>query len=123
MTLALSCAVAACSAPRNTLGTSASSCFRALPPARAAVHHTGRLVGVRRVGAATAARHFPEAAVASGGHLCLVALEGAFNAADITGARGAKTGRYAIVAVDPHHDRVVGVHVVDRLPLRFRHSV
>ena len=40
---------AACAAPRNTLGTSASPCFRALPTAKAAVHNHGRFVGVRRV--------------------------------------------------------------------------
>ena len=41
--------IGGCAAPRNTLGTSASPCFRALPTAQAAVHHQGHFVGVRRM--------------------------------------------------------------------------
>ena len=58
--VAMSVATAGCTAARNTLGTSASRCFRSLPAANDAVHDRGQLVGVRYVKAGSldgAARH------------------------------------------------------------------
>jgi hypothetical protein len=90
--------VTACSVPRNALGTSATPCFRALPPAEAAVHRKGRLVGVRRVTTASLRKRFP------------------------TNPR-LRALTYAVVAVTSRGTQVVGASVVDRLPLSFGHTL
>jgi hypothetical protein len=111
----------ACAAPRNTLGTESSPCFRALPTAKAAVHHRGRLVGVRRVSRREVERAFPKADLPSGKQFCLVGFSGPFRAEDVDRAAGPDGGRYAVINVTTRGTTVLGTFLVDRLPLRLRH--
>src|SRR2546427_648819 len=98
------------------------ACFRALPTAKAAVHHRGRLVGVRKVSRKTVLHALPRADVPAGRDFCVVGFEGPYRAADVDRpAGGTATGRYAIVTVTTRGTTVLGTYLVDRLPLRLRH--
>jgi len=110
-----------CAGPRNTLNTATSQCFRALPLARASANDRGRLVGVRSVHATTLARRLPEAAPLGRQRLCVFAFKGPYNNGEITRARPAGPGTYAVIAVDRSGSTVLASFVVNDLPLRFRH--
>jgi hypothetical protein len=122
--LTIGLAASGCAGGRNSLGTGASACFRALPAARDAVHDKGRLVGVRRVTAETLRSHLPaDAAMATlpDQELCVFAFDGSYDPGSVTGASNTKNGHFAIVAVGSRQPSVVAVTVVDELPTRFRH--
>lgn len=115
--------VAACAAPRNSLNTGASVCFRSLAVAEDAVHHKGRLVGVRRVSAESFARHVPEAPrLPDKEAVCLVAFRGDYREGDVVGAAVPRSGRYALVAVATGKPTLLGSRVTDHLPIRFGHE-
>ncbi len=117
-------ALVGCAGARNSLGTGASACFRALPAARDAIHDTGRLVGVRRVPAEMLRAALPANATSStlpDQELCVFAFNGAYAPGSVTGAQNTKSGRYAIVALGSKHPSVVAAWVLDDLPTRFRH--
>lgn len=114
----------ACAGPRNTLGTAASSCFRALPTAKDAVHRKGTLVGVRRVDTDLLQRRMPgDPALATlpDRQLCVFAFKGKFQPADVPRAIEQHEGRYAVVAVATRRPVVVAAFILNRLPTRFRH--
>jgi hypothetical protein len=113
--------VSACAAPRNTLGTHSSSCFRALPTAQAAVHHKGRLVGVRRVSASELQRAFPSADVEAKHVYCVVAFSGDYRAQDVDQPAGDPGGRDAVVIVTARGTTVLYTFLVPRVPLHLRH--
>ena len=111
----------ACGAPRISLNTRASTCFRALPAAEEAVHGKGRLVGVRLVETGDLAHKVPEAAALGHRRLCGVAYRADYSAGEVTGVAADHGGRYAIVLVD-QDQHVVAAFVVDGLPMRFTHK-
>ena len=123
MTLGASVA-AGCGGARNALGTSAIACFRDLPAAKAAVGGKGQLVGVRRVSTAGLRVRLPnnqqleETQVKD---LCVLAFRGSYRPGDVPGATNATQGKYAIVAMEFSHPRVVTVVILDQLPTRFSH--
>jgi hypothetical protein len=122
--VALAVAFGACAGARNSLGTAASPCYRALPGAIEAVHHKGHLVGVRRVKTSTLQRRLPgdqQLAAVRDRQLCVFAFSDDFHAGDVTGATNMDHGRYAIVALTIKSPKVVAAAIVDRLPTRFRH--
>ncbi|MGI9032508.1 MAG: hypothetical protein ACR2HY_02270 [Acidimicrobiales bacterium] len=112
---------AGCGGPRNSLNTATSVCFRSLVVAEDAVHHKGRLVGVRKVSAQTFARHVPDAPTVPKDDVCLVAFGGDYRPGDVAGTRAPTTGRYAVVAVTTGQPVLLGARVTDDLPIRFRH--
>ena len=111
----------ACTAPRNSLNTPASSCFRSLPPAAAAVHHKGKLVGVRHVRVDRLARRVPEVTSSPERVVCVVAFEDDYRPGNVQATGPQRSGRYALVVVRNRDSKVLAVHLRDRLPLRFRH--
>ncbi len=113
--------MAACGGPRNSLNTDASVCFRSLAVASNAVHHKGKLVGVRRVSARELAKQMPEATVAGRDPVCLVAFASDYRPGQVDHAQPPGPGRYAVVAVTTGTPTLLGARVTDRLPLRFRH--
>ncbi len=122
--LAAVAGISGCAGGRISLGTAAGSCFRALPPAQAAVHDEGRLVGVRRVSAATLRARLPhDVTLASlpDQELCVFAFNGTYDRGAVTGAHNTNVGHYAIIAVSTNRPAVVGAFVVDQLPTRFTH--
>jgi hypothetical protein len=122
--VAVVAALAGCAGARNSLGTGASACFRALPAARDAIHDKGRLVGVRRVPAEMLHDALPADATSStlaDQELCVFAFDGTYAPGSVIAARNTKSGRYAIVALGSKHPSVVATWVLDDLPTRFRH--
>lgn len=126
--LALATGLCGCAGGRISLGTNAGACFRALPPARGATHGKGKLVGVRRVSAATLKARMPEdstLATLPAQDLCVFAFNGSYAAGTVagaaTGAANTNPGRFAIVAVSTKSPAVVASAVVDELPTRFAH--
>jgi hypothetical protein len=113
---------AACAAPRQTLGTRSSSCFRSLPTARAAVHDEGRLVGVRRHSRATVQRAFPTAQLPPDRDFCVVGYSDDFRNDKVDHAAGAPTGKYAVVIVTMRGTKALHTFLVEQIPLRLRHS-
>lgn len=114
-------ALASCAAPRQSLGTRSSPCFRSLPTAKAAVRHEGRLVGVRRVSRSTLLRAFPSAQLPPGRDFCVVGFSDGYRADKVDHAAGAPTGKYALPIVTMRGTTVVQTYLVDRIPFRLRH--
>jgi hypothetical protein len=112
--------IAACAAPRNTLGTSASPCFRALPTARTAVHQQGRFVGVRRV-TGRRLRELFHTTPPAGREFCVVGFSGPFRPDQVDHAVGTSSGKYAVVVVTLRGTSALQTFLVDRLPTRLRH--
>ncbi len=115
--------LAACAAPRNALNTPASTCFRGLAPAGAAVGPKGKVIGVRLVRRRELADRLPQAGRIPSESVCAVAYSGDFVPGDVAGADPPGPGRYAVVALDPGATRVLATFVVDTLPVRFRHRI
>jgi hypothetical protein len=117
-------ALSGCGGARNSLGTAASSCFRALPPARDAVSRKGKFLGVRKIGTATLQHRLPadtKLAAVKDKELCVFAFKDSFKPADVRMAATSRPGTYAVVAVTIRHPTVVAAFIVDRLPGRFGH--
>ena len=110
-----------CGGPRNSLNTSESVCFRSLAVAREAVHHRGKLIGVRRVSPQALERHLPETGTVPRDDACLVVFRGDYKPGDVDGARPPAAGRYAMVAVTTGQPILLGARVSDHPPLHLRH--
>ena len=114
-------ALAACAAPRQTLGTSSSACFRSLPTARAAVHQQGRLVGVRRITRTHLLRGFPQAALPAGKDFCVVVFSDDFHSDKVDKAAGAQGGKNAVVIVNMRGTSLIQTWLADRVPFHVTH--
>jgi hypothetical protein len=117
-------AFAGCGGARNSLGTTANACFRALPPARDAVSRKGRFLGVRKMDTETLQRRLPNDTKLAGlkdKDICVFAFKDSFKPADVPLAGATRPGRYAVVAVTINHPTVVAAFIVDHLPGRFGH--
>ena len=115
---------AGCGGARNALGTNASACFHDLPAAKSSVGGKGQLVGVRRVSTAGLRRRLPnnpQLAETTAKDLCVFAFHDTYRPGDIPAAANTTPGKYALVAVEFAHPKVVAVAVLDQLPTRFSH--
>ena len=110
-----------CAAPRNAIGTRSSACFRALPTAKAAVHHHGRLVGVRKVSRPTLLRAVPQSDPPDGRDFCVVGFSGPYRSQDVDRPSGPPSGHYAMVVVTTRGTAALRTYLADHLPLRLRH--
>ena len=111
-----------CAAPRQTLGTRNSACFRSLPTANAAVHQNGRLVGVRRVSRDTLLKDFPNAQLSAGKEFCIVGFSDDYRNDKVDHPAGAATGKYAVVIVNMRGTTVLHTFLVEHIPFRLRHT-
>jgi hypothetical protein len=111
----VSIGAASCGAPRSSLGTEASTCFRDLPTATAAVPGS-RLVGVRRIRADHARDALGDGDITASDKtdLCVFAFRHLGTSSTAT-----SQPQYTIVVMDDH--RVAALRHTDRLPLRFSH--
>jgi len=114
-------ALAGCAAPRQTLGTRNSPCFRSLPTAHAAVHQEGRLDGVRLVNRDTVLHAFSNAQLPAGRDFCVVAFSDDYRSDKVDKPAGAPTGKYAVVVVNMRGTTALQTFLVDRIPLRLKH--
>jgi hypothetical protein len=119
--VAIACGGAACAAPRQTLGTHNSPCFRSLPTAQVAVRHNGRLVGVQRISRTRLLGAFPRADLPSDHEFCVVGFSGDYRTSQVDHPAGAATGRYAVVVVTMRGTRPLQTFLVDKLPFQLRH--
>ena len=117
----LASALTACAAPRQTLGTRSSACFRSLPVARSAVRDSGRLVGVHRVKRATVLKAFPKASLPADRDFCAVGFSGDYTNTKVDKPAGAPIGKYAIVIVNLRGTTPLQTYLVDNVPFRLRH--
>ena len=118
-----------CGVARNELGTVNSNCYVALPTAYAAVHHHGKLHGVRLVSVSslrTRAPHLYQAAKSTAPpvprQVCLVAFSGTFTATQVREPLGKKAGILAVVEVSYPGKRLLGTLLVRHVPLTFLHT-
>ncbi|HTX62594.1 MAG TPA: hypothetical protein VMD28_03080 [Acidimicrobiales bacterium] len=116
-----------CAAARNELGTASSGCYVDLALATRAVHHEGRLEGVRLVSVPTLSAHAPllfDAAKVHGrrlGEVCLVAFGGSFRASRVEYPIGKATGRLAVVELGYPNRALLATLLVAHPPLPFGH--
>jgi hypothetical protein len=112
---------AGCAAPRQTLGTRNSACFRSLPTANAAVHDSGRLVGVRRASRDTVLKAFPDARLSTAREFCVVGFSGDYRNTNVDHPAGAPIGKHAVVVVDMRGRPALQTFLVDKIPLHLAH--
>lgn len=120
LAVAAALSLGACDQPRNALGTTSSVCFRALAPARAAVHK-GTLLGVRKANLDRIHARIPSSAQLGNTTVCLVAYRDHYTPGSVDHQLDQQSGDYAIVAVELKRDTVLASFVTNRLPVRFRH--
>ena len=117
----------ACSAARTGQGTTAESCYLALPTASEAVGGHGHLAGVRKFTLSglhgVAPRLYDRLAdeVPRGQAVCVVGYTGTFNAAMVSKPLGRPTGTLAVVVVTTPANRLLGTLILDKIPVRFQH--
>lgn len=127
LAVVMAAALTGCASVRNELGTVNSDCYIALPAAFRAVHHHGKLDGVRLVSVASLRTKSPllyDAAVAKGRvkkNVCLVAFVGNFLAASVTGPIGDTAGHVAVVELGYPDKHLIATLVLRRPPLPFGH--
>lgn len=116
-----------CAAARNELGTASSGCYVDLALATRAVHHHGRLEGVRLVGVPSLRAHAPllfEAAEVRGkrlGQVCLFGFGGRFTARHVQRGIGEPVGHLAVVELDYPDRELLATLLVRRPPVSFGH--
>ena len=121
--------LAGCTTARSDLGTSVSSCFRALPTATRAVDGHGHLLGVQKFTVAALQRQAPDLSRqlvitrAASKRICIVAFSGNFLAASVTHPYGLTTGRLAVVVSTWPGTHVLGTVIYPQPPLRIGRSV
>lgn len=125
--------LSACTAPRNTLGTSSSQCFRAVPVASEAVKDRGKLTGVRLYRTRDLERHphlREDLSSRAGGRIsavCAIAFSGTFRLDQVEKPLGhgpaGGSGSFALVLVSTPQNQLLGTVVLTQLPLPLRHEL
>jgi hypothetical protein len=124
----LAFAFAGCTSVRSSLGTSDSSCYRALPTARQAVNAQGRMIGVQLLTLAALRRDAPRlfgdlaTTHAESQRVCVVAFDGRFEKSSVSEPRGRSTGHVAVVVATTPSNQLLGTVIFTRAPLHFGHS-
>ena len=129
--LLVAAALSACTAARNTLGTTSSPCFRALALAQDAVHDHGTFVGVKLVSASQMAKLDHLRKVISDRSrtpvraVCVVGYRGDYRRDQVERPAGpvpsSGVGHFAVVVVSSPQNVLLATIVLEREPLRFRH--
>jgi len=117
---------AGCSSVHESLGTSDSPCYVALPTATAAAGTAGHFDGVRLMKVSSVA--FPrlqsalqQAGIVSG-RVCLVAFKGNFTSATVSHPSGRASGHLAVVVLRYPSGSLVATVLFSKLPTKFGHS-
>ena len=117
---------AGCSTVHESLGTSDSPCYVALPTATAAVGKAGHFDGVRLM--TVSSLKFPrlqtalrQAGIVSG-RVCLVAFKGNFTSTRVSHPSGRASGHLAVVVLRYPNGTLVSTVLFRKLPTRFGHS-
>ena len=119
--------LAACSGARSGQGTSAESCYLALPTAAKAVGGHGHLAGVRKFTLSglhgVAPRLYDQLAdeVPKGQAVCVVGYTGTFDSTMVAKPLGRPTGTLAVVVLTTPANKLLGTLILTKLPVRFQH--
>jgi hypothetical protein len=121
--------LAGCTSARDTLGTSASSCFDALALAGNAVHHRGTFAGVRLVSFDAFGTDVHMRAALSNRfgtkihNVCAVSYRGTFRVDQVEQLLGPPpaggVGHFAVVIVSKPQNKLLGTVVRLTQPMRF----
>jgi hypothetical protein len=117
-----------CTSVRSSLGTSDSSCYRALPTARQAVSAQGRMLGVQLLTLAAIRRDAPQlfedlaTTHAGSQRVCVVAFAGRFEKSSVSDPHGRSAGHVAVVVSTTPSNQLLGTVILGQSPLRFGHS-
>jgi hypothetical protein len=121
------CLLAGCTSARNSLGTSDSSCYLALPSATHAVSPHSRLLGVHQL--TLSSLHQKEPALfdalpsvkPTSQRICVIEFVGSFTRATVRKPLGRPSGRLAVVVSEAPSNNLLGTVIFHRAPLDFAH--
>ena len=114
--------LAACGVPHPGISSgSVTACYRAIPPATAALHEPGaHLVGVHRVPVSRVETHLPPSLRSGlgkpGTTVCVLVFRGHFAPGQVERARAAQQGNYAVILIDSRHLNLIAAFVLQRVP-------
>jgi hypothetical protein len=124
----LASVVAGCTSARSALGTSDSSCYRALPAATNAVGAHGRLLSVDLFTWTELRQRAPELFTALGTkhaspqRVCVIAFDGKFDKTSVLDPLGRSSGRLAVVVLATPSNQLLGTVIFTRAPLHLGHT-
>ena len=127
VTLAV-CLLTGCTAARNSLGTSDSPCYLALPSATHAVGPHSRFIGVHQLTLYTLRQRYPRlfasltAVETTSQRVCIIEFVGSFTRASVSKPLGRSSGRLAVVVTEAPSNRLLGTVIFHHPPLEFAHS-
>jgi hypothetical protein len=119
--------LAACSSARTDIGTTAESCYLALPTAAKAVGGHAHLEGVRKYSLngmkSLAPKLYGHLAqdVPKGKSVCLAAYSGHFTRGSVDKPLGRSAGKLALAVVAVPGNDLLGTLILEKLPVRFQH--
>jgi hypothetical protein len=126
VTLAM-CLLAGCTSARNSLGTSDSSCYLALPSASHAVGPHSKFIGVHQFTLSSLHQKAPKlfhslpAVKPTSQRVCLIEFVGSFTAASVRKPLGRSSGQLAVVVSEAPSNRLLGTVIFHHAPLNFAH--
>lgn len=125
-TLAL-CLLAGCTSARNSLGTSDSSCYLALPSAKHAVGPRSTFIGVHQLTLSSLRRKEPRlfgfltGVKPTSQRICVIEFGGSFTHASVEKPLGRSSGRLAVVISEAPSNYLLGTVIFHHPPLDFAH--
>jgi hypothetical protein len=126
VTLAL-CLLAGCTSARNSLGTSDSSCYLALPSASHAVGPHSKFIGVHQFTLSSLRQKEPglfdslAALKPTSQRVCIIEFVGSFTQASVQKPLGKSSGRLAVVVLEAPSNHLLGTVIFHHPPLDFAH--
>jgi len=126
VTLAV-CLLAGCTSARNSLGTSDSSCYLALPSATRAVGPHSKFIGVHQFTLSSLRQKVPvlfdalTAAKPTSQRVCIIEFGGSFTRASVQKPLGKSSGRLAVVISEAPSNHLLGTIIFHHPPLDFAH--
>ena len=121
------CLLAGCTSARNSLGTSDSSCYLALPSATRAVGSHSKFVGVHNFTLSSLRQKDPKlfdtlvGVRATSQRVCIIEFAGSFTQASVNKPLGRPSGRLAVVVLEAPSNHLVGTVIFHHPPLAFAH--
>lgn len=122
------CLLAGCTSVRNSLGTSDSSCYTALPTAARSVGPHSKLIGVEQFTVRSLSHKAPAvirsvvAGRASSQRLCVIEFVGTFTPSSVDLPFGRMSGRLAVVVTEAPSNRLLGTVIFRHAPLHLQHD-
>ncbi len=120
--------LASCSSARTDSGTSADSCYLALPTAAKAVGGHGHLEGVRKYSLSNLRSIAPKLYgrladdVPKKQAICIAGYSGHFTSSEVSKPLGHRSGTLAVAVVTTPANRLLGTLVLSKIPVRFQHT-